>query len=431
MSQSTGSHRALSLKSLVSQGIITPLAHAATLSVMRITGEEDERVAIAMALAQSALRLGHLGLRLNEISADFSPEVLREMRERELAERSDEQLTIASQQLHDEETTLQDWSGLPELNDWLNCLHRSPSIWTIDTPHQPCPFVLDGEILFTLKAWRGESRVAHAIRSLALIEIDDLPQPELLWKRLFAESDDSWFDGGARWDRSKLALYSAMKSAVMVIHGGPGTGKTTLTQRILAAMIEQYHQEQKPLQIAITAPTGKAAQRLTESIQSRASFFHLPEQVQSSLEALQGVTLHSLLGVAPGRRPEYHSGNPLPYDIIVVDECSMVDLWLLQSLLDAIPKQVEGRQRRRLLLIGDPQQLPSVSAGAPFTELCADRGRQISSPRLHELSQFLRSDEDTPPPSVELDEAAPHLAAHSCSGGTRERRPLSRSCRGS
>ena len=387
--QSTGSHRVLTLAQLTESGVISPLAYAATLSAMRLSGELDERVAIALGLAQVSLKLGHLGLRLNAVAEDFSPEVLRELQERERAELFDDQLSIGANPLSESSSPLEDWSGLPQREDWLALLRESPAVWYTETPWQPRPFVLDGEVLFTLKAWRGEARVAQGIAALTRLDVGPIPQPQRLWDRLFGDSSLSWFDGGEVWDRSKLALYSAIRGAIMVIHGGPGTGKTTLTQRILAALIEQYHSGNDPLKIAITAPTGKAAQRLTESIQSRASFFHLPDEIQTQLGELRGLTLHSLLGIAPGRRPEHHAGNPLPYDVIVVDECSMVDLWLLQNLLDALPRTSARNDRRRLLLIGDPQQLPSVSAGAPFTELCGNRGREISHSRLEELSAFI------------------------------------------
>ena len=394
---STGAHRALSLTGLAQRGIISPLAHAATLSVMRASGENNEHVAIAIALSQVALRLGHLGLRVDAVAVDFSPEVLRELQEREHAELYDDQLSIEVNPLKEHEQMIEDWTGLPPTEAWLHCLRESAAVWWTETPWQPKPFVLDGNVLFTLKAWRGEAKVAHTISMLTRAQLGPLPKPKQLWDRLFAQSPTSWFDGGESWDRSKFALYSAMRSAIMVIHGGPGTGKTTLTQRILAALIEQYHSEGEPLKIAIAAPTGKAAQRLTESIQSRANFFQLPDKIQAQLSELKGVTLHSLLGIAPGRRPEYHSTHPLPYDVIVVDECSMVDLWLLQSLLDALPR---ANERQRLLLVGDPQQLPSVSAGSPFTELCGARGRAISPMRIHELSSFLSgtlpSDQDEP-----------------------------------
>ena len=405
--QNTGSHRILSLNNLVERGIISPLVYATTLSALRLSGENDERVGLALALAQMALKLGHLGLRLSAIAEDFSPEVLKELKERELAELDDDQLTIKLNQLEEESELIEDWSGLPPLDEWLICLKNSPAVWCTTSPRTASPFVLDDTILFTLKAWRGEVRVAHALARMTRVDVGLIPQPKQLWTRLFANDEESWFDGGAKWDRSKLALYLALRSSVMVIHGGPGTGKTTLTQRILATLIEQYSTTDQEVRIAITAPTGKAAQRLTESIQARASFFHLPDPIQQQLGRLQGMTLHSLLGIAPGKKPEYHTGHPLPFDVIVVDECSMVDLWLLQSLLDAIKLDPQRQHVQRLLLIGDPQQLPSVSAGSPFTELCGQRGKQISRSQLKDIQLFLRGkyrEYDLPPQSSDPEE---------------------------
>ena len=379
----------ITLEGLAEIGVVTPLALAATQSVSRLSGERDERVLIALGLAQSALDLGHLGLRLEHIARDFSPEILREFRERRRSEEREDELVLIQEEHVKVERAL-DWSDLPSAEELMILLRQSPAVWSTNQARRQRPFVLDGGVLFTLKAWRGEARVARALRRLLETDVGVIPKPDLLWSRLFAEDDQGWFDGPPRWDRARAALYTALRNSFTIIHGGPGTGKTTLTQRILAALIEQYGDADRPLSIAVTAPTGKAAQRLTESIRARASFFKLPEETQAQLETLQGVTLHSLLGVAPGRRPTHHAFNPLPYDIIVVDECSMVDLWLLQSLVEALGEDREGASRRRLLLIGDPHQLPSVSAGAPLTELCGARGAQVSPHFVSEATSFLR-----------------------------------------
>jgi len=409
-SVNSGSDRgSITLKKLADQGIITPLAYAATQSVLRLSGERDERVMIAIALAQTALQLGHLGLRLDHVSRDFSPEILRELWERRNSEFHQDELTLSSHPLSSGRQPPEiDWSDLPALDEWLILLRQSRAVWATNQAQEPRPFVLDGEVLFTLKAWRGESRVTRALVRLIREQVGPLPHPELLWERLFAEDERGWFDGPPRWDRARAALYTALRGTLTVIHGGPGTGKTTLTQRILAALIEQYGSAKTPLRIAVTAPTGKAAQRLTESIRSRASFFHLPDKIQGQLENLQGVTLHSLLGIAPGRRPAYHPGCPLPYDVVVVDECSMVDLWLLQSLVEGLDHGCEGVDRRRLLLIGDPHQLPSVSAGAPFTELCGARGSRVSSSFTHEMTYFLQYRALPAPESMSEVSSAPY-----------------------
>ena len=390
------------LKKYYEGGVINALEMSAAESVMRLYQEQNPLIGLGVAFAHAALRVGHLAARLNCLSDDLSPDVLRAINDH--ARRGEESEEIEPISLDD----------LPPLLEWRHALRESATVWSVDQEWRRCPLVLDGDLLFTYKSWRGEVQVAHTFLKLKHIQLAPLPNPQRAWLRLFGEVGDQahpgfgWFGGEVRWDRARLALYTALKRTVTIIHGGPGTGKTTLTQRILAALIEQYDetlaqdpaqdpaQDLNPLRIALTAPTGKAAQRLTESIRSRASFFHLPKHLQEKLEGLQGQTLHRLLGVIPGKsRSEYHENNPLPYDVIVVDEASMVDTWLMCSLMRAIDLRPEGINRRRLLFIGDPHQLPSVSAGSPFSELCADRGDMISQAWLHEIDQFQTSQSQT------------------------------------
>lgn len=397
--------RVWSLRDYYVSGVINALELSASERIAQLYGERREPVLIALALAQAATRVGHLALRLTSIEQDFSPEVLTAIAD---SSRQQEEFPLsAAQWLSTEEQPTPkvenlSWAQLPPLESWLSMIDESPAIQSLSKGEAVRPFVLDGEMLFTLKSWRGESQVAEAISKLCMREVGLIPDPQRLWQRLFAEigsheaPGEGWFEGGepGNWDRARSALYTAMRGAVTILHGGPGTGKTTLTQRILATLFDQYDHPDavEPLRIALAAPTGKAAQRLTESIQSRAPFFHLPEWIQDRLSALQAQTLHSLLGIAPGRaRPQHHQDNPLPYDVIVIDEASMVDTWLMRTLTQAISMHEEGRQRRRLLLIGDPHQLPSVSAGAPFTELCGDRGGRSSSEWVIELTRFYES----------------------------------------
>lgn len=129
------------------------------------------------------------------------------------------------------------------------------------------------------------------------------------------------------------AIRLAAVSKVMVLTGGPGTGKTTTTQGIIAAF-RAYG-----LQVLLAAPTGRAAQRMTE---------------QTGLEAK---TIHRLLESKPPDGYQRNEENPLEGDVLIVDECSMIDIILMNSLMKAIPVGM------RLILIGDIDQLPSVGAG--------------------------------------------------------------------
>ncbi len=141
-----------------------------------------------------------------------------------------------------------------------------------------------------------------------------------------------------------------------MIAGGPGTGKTHTVARILA-LLETM--EGPGLRIGLAAPTGKAAARLQESVREQESELTLPP-------GLTAMTLHRMLGWQRGRtRFRYHADNHLPYDVIVVDETSMVSLTMMCRLLEAV------RPDTRLVLVGDPDQLASVDAGAVLADLIA------------------------------------------------------------
>ncbi len=142
-------------------------------------------------------------------------------------------------------------------------------------------------------------------------------------------------------DDSRMeAVEKALKRNFLIISGGPGTGKTTTVVTIIKALRFVGYNN-----IALAAPTGRAAKRMVESI-----------DVDLSVEAF---TLHKLLGIIPNRdRPRYHAGRYLPADVVIVDEASMVDIHMMYRLFDALSPNT------KLILVGDKDQLPSVEAGA-------------------------------------------------------------------
>ena len=162
-------------------------------------------------------------------------------------------------------------------------------------------------------------------------------------------------------DRQRLAAVLAVTQWTTVVAGGPGTGKTYTIARILALLAAERNADPAApaLRIALAAPTGKAAARLQEAVREQADALGLPE--------LTAATLHRLLGWQRGRdtRFRYHEFNRLPYDVIVVDETSMVSLTMMSRLLAAL------RPDTRLVLVGDPDQLASVDAGAVLADLVA------------------------------------------------------------
>lgn len=122
----------------------------------------------------------------------------------------------------------------------------------------------------------------------------------------------------------------------------------------------------EPLRLSLAAPTGKAAARLTESIGAQVQSLTLDERVREQIPTLV-TTLHRLLGSRPGSRHFRHdAANPLPLDVLVVDEASMIDLEMMASLLNALPAHA------RLILLGDKDQLASVEAGAVLGDLCQE-----------------------------------------------------------
>jgi len=171
-------------------------------------------------------------------------------------------------------------------------------------------------------------------------------------------------------DRQRQAALLAQFKPLTLVSGGPGTGKTTTVVKMLALLLAAPRA--KPLRILLAAPTGKAAQRLTESIRATRQKLGLaPERAAAIPEEAQ--TLHRLLGAqGDSGRFRHDRDNPLRCDLLLVDEASMVDLALMHALLDALPP------RARLILLGDKDQLASVEAGSVFGDLCAAPGCSLA-----------------------------------------------------
>ena len=245
----------------------------------------------------------------------------------------------------------------PDLSDWLKALKQST---VVGEPGEFRPLVLDQtNRLYLYRYWNYEQRVAELLAAFAstdLLDCDaDLLEGGL--SRLFPPGSSEELD----WQR--LAAVTAVLRRFSLITGGPGTGKTSTVLRILALLLAQSGPRR--LRIALSAPTGKAAARLKEAVkQSKAT-------LELSAEALVRIpedafTLHRLLGFMPGSNLFRHNRtNPLPFEMIVVDEASMVDLPLMAKLLDAISPDT------RLLFLGDRDQLASVEPGAVFGDICS------------------------------------------------------------
>jgi exodeoxyribonuclease V alpha subunit len=168
---------------------------------------------------------------------------------------------------------------------------------------------------------------------------------------------------GEGYAEQQDACRGAARQWTTVITGGPGTGKTTAVAGLLVALHEQAQARGETLRVALAAPTGKAAARLEEAVHRSAERFGPADRAR--LDGLSAMTLHRLLRPLPGNstRFRHHRGNRLPHDVVVVDESSMVSLTMMARLLEAV------RPDARLVLVGDPDQLSSVEAGAVLTDL--------------------------------------------------------------
>lgn len=226
------------------------------------------------------------------------------------------------------------------------------------------PLVLSGACLYMRRYWNYERQVAGDIARR--LQANAAAPADLAARLASLFPEPLVVDGQRLTDWQKLACAMAAQGRFTLITGGPGTGKTTTVVRLLALLQEAAMATGEPLRLSLAAPTGKAAARLTESIGAQVQTLALDERVREQIPTLV-TTLHRLLGSRPSSRHFRHdAANPLPLDVLVVDEASMIDLEMMASLLDALPAHA------RLILLGDKDQLASVEAGAVLGDLCRE-----------------------------------------------------------
>ena len=234
------------------------------------------------------------------------------------------------------------------------------------------PLVMQGRRLFLGRMWQLERDLAAEICRLAH------PSAEKVDWMQAAQNLHSWFaDKGSEGQRDAAAL--ALLQSFMLITGGPGTGKTTTVAKLLGLICSNSRQLPR---IALAAPTGKAAAHMARALHRALDGFSLPEKIYSHLVQLEGQTVHRLLELRPPQmQSAYNRWRPLPYDVLVVDEASMLDTSLLLQLLRAVPDGC------RVIFLGDEHQLPSVGAGAVLAALSQDT--VLSSETAGKLAEYL------------------------------------------
>ncbi|WP_255087066.1 MULTISPECIES: ATP-dependent RecD-like DNA helicase [unclassified Synechococcus] len=216
----------------------------------------------------------------------------------------------------------------------------------------PSPLVVTAAGGIAWRRWHEElQRLLTALQERALAPLAE-PIPAVDQRKAVAEACRR----GALDRQQQRAVEALLRHRLVLLGGGPGTGKTSTVVQMLATALGLSPQ----LRVGLSAPTGKAAARLKLAIEDRCRA--LPEVLGAALLALPCGTLHRLLesqgdGFARNRQ------NPLAIDLLVVDEVSMLDLSLATALIEALPEQSQ------LLLVGDPAQLPPVAPGAILAEL--------------------------------------------------------------
>jgi exodeoxyribonuclease V alpha subunit len=302
--------------------------------VGHLSGEADETVLLAVALTVRAVRAGSVCLDLGTVT-DIAPDLT-----------------------------------FPDRSAWKQAIAASP-LTQHDVLH------LDGDLLYLDRYWAEEHQVVADLRARSEAPAVD---EQVLSQALAAYfPDDKYAD-------QRVAAATAVRHRTSVITGGPGTGKTSTLGRLLGVLLQVHAATadgDRPLRVALAAPTGKAAARMVQAVAETTGQRGFPlegeqaERALATIRSLNASTLHRLLGWTPNStRFRHHRGNRLPYDVVVVDETSMLSLTMMARLLEAV------RPSARLVLVGDADQLASIDAGAVLKDLVPSGGRGANAVSL-------------------------------------------------
>ena len=266
----------------------------------------------------------------------------------------------------------------PEANSWKTALKASDAV---GRPGDFTPLILDDvNRLYFHKLWTYEKDLAAQILARAAQQYRNVDEALLKsgLNRLFKNGQD---DENTDWQQ--VGAVAAIYNRLTVISGGPGTGKTTTVARILALIMEQAVQRNEQPAIALAAPTGKAATRLEESIANARLSLNINYEIKTAMPA-QAVTIDQLLGARRHSSAfRYNSENPLPYNVVIVDEASMIDQALMSKLMGAL------LEKAQIILLGDKDQLASVEAGSVLGDICGHNFKNsISSAMMDRLTQL-------------------------------------------
>lgn len=311
--------------------------------------------------------------------------------------------------LADLDATELEEAGITTLPDTAK-LKDEPLVFSVDnSEEQPVqPFVLWENRLYMQRYFHYESLVFDKIKQFIFLGKADrealrsrliVLKPHL--QRLFP------VDTLDKPDWQMIAAIAALFNRFTIITGGPGTGKTTTVAKILSLLLENN----PSLKVALAAPTGKAAARMAESLKETANNpdLGLTPEIQQLFTTLEPSTIHRLLGARPDNIYFRHNAQlPIPHDLVIVDESSMIDVAMFAKLLDAI------RPEAKVIFLGDKDQLASVEAGSLFGDLCTAQ-KTLNTFRADQatfINENLLNYGKTPIPDVLIQENDHLLAEH-------------------
>ncbi len=260
----------------------------------------------------------------------------------------------------------------PKADAWCDKLEKYP---VIGAPGAFRPLILDQKYkLYLHRYWEYQERLAAGLNNRVSAKPKELDPVHLKNElaRLFPVPHN-------HVDWQKIAAVTAFTKRFCVISGGPGTGKTTTVAKIIVLHLAQA--TGKTPRIALAAPTGKAAASLQEALKGAKAALDYPKDIKENLSQTVA-TIHRLLEPIPGTPYfRYNARNPLPADMVIVDEASMVDMALMSKLVQAL------HPRASLILLGDKDQLASVEAGAVLGDICdaGNNSEEYSTGFIREL----------------------------------------------
>lgn len=317
----------MDLEALFQQGVLNRIDRSFAAMIQRISGEPDPLVVLAAGLLSRAAAEGDVCLDLAALVNDGI--------------RTDDP---------DRRVMLK----VP-LDKWRQLLADAP---VVGGENEKNPIILVGNLLYLQRYWNYENIVSQEIIERCRLNgaTEGSPGIELFNPGHIHETQrDPYQD---------MAVRVALQKRFTVISGGPGTGKTTTIARIIMNLHRSA--KGKPPRIMLAAPTGKAAARMQEALDRGMARLSENDNAGKFNGPIEAKTLHRMLEIVPGRNKDrFTQQNPLPADMVIIDEASMVDLALMAKLVQAVSRNT------RLILVGDKDQLASVEAGAVMGDICA------------------------------------------------------------